>query len=147
MSNLALRGREVQDWGLYARLAGMIIGTGIDIIEVRRLERLLERHGERALRRIFTESERAYCLGLSRPAPSLAARFAAKEALYKALGTGIGAGGAWVEAEVVRCEDGRPTMRLHGTAAESAARLRVRRIHLSLSHTDELATASVILEG
>lgn len=125
----------------------MIIGTGIDIIEVARLDRLRDRHGERALRRIFTNAELTYCLGLARPAPSLAARFAAKEALYKALGTGIGSGGAWVEAEVVRCENGRPTMRLHGTAAENAARLQVRQIHLSLSHTDTYAIASVILEG
>lgn len=125
----------------------MIIGSGIDIIEVPRLARMRERHGERALRRIFSEAELAYCLGLARPDPSLAARFAAKEALYKALGTGIGSGGAWVEAEVVRSENGRPTMRLHGMAARSAAAMQVRAIHLSLSHTAEFAIASVILEG
>lgn len=128
-------------------MTAMIIGTGIDIIEVARLDRLRERYGERALRRIYTDAELAYCLGLARPASSLAARFAAKEALYKALGTGIGSGGAWVEAEVMRCENGRPTMRLHGKAAENAARLGVREIHLSLSHTATHAIASVILEG
>jgi len=127
----------------------MIVGTGIDIVEVARLARLRDRFGERALRRIFTEAELTYCLGLALPASaaSLAARFAAKEAFYKALGTGVGAGGAWNEAEVVRCENGRPTMRLHGTAAENAARLGVRQIHLSLSHTATHAVASVILEG
>lgn len=125
----------------------MIIGSGIDIIEVPRLARMRERHGERALRRIFTDAELSYCLRLERSAPSLAARFAAKEALYKALGTGIGSGGAWVEAEVVRGENGRPTMRLHGAAARTAAELQVRAIHLSLSHTAEFAVASVILEG
>lgn len=125
----------------------MIIGSGIDIVAVPRLASFHERYGERGLRRLFTEGELEYCLGLELPAPSLAARFAAKEALYKALGTGVGRGGRWTEAEVVRAGNGCPTLRLHGTAARSAEERMVRRMHLSLSHTAEFAIASVILEG
>jgi holo-[acyl-carrier protein] synthase len=125
----------------------MIVGSGIDIMAVPRLARFHERHGERGLRRIFTVGELDYCLGLARPAPSLAARFAAKEAFFKAVGTGIGQGGRWTDAEVVRAANGRPRLELHGVAARTAAGLAVRRIHLSLSHTLEFAVASVILEG
>jgi holo-[acyl-carrier protein] synthase len=124
----------------------MIIGSGIDIVAVPRLARFYERHGERGLERLFTAAEMAYCLQQAQPAPSLAARFAAKEALFKALGTGVGEGGRWTEAEVVRAANGRPSLRLHGTAAQTAAQQAVRRLHLSLSHTLEFAVASVILE-
>jgi holo-[acyl-carrier protein] synthase len=125
----------------------MIIGSGIDLVAVPRLARFHRRHGERGLRRLFTEAELEYCLGLVTPAPSLAARFAAKEAFYKALGTGVGSAGRWTEAEVVRAANGRPALRLHGTAALTAGHQRVRTAHLSLSHTPEFAIASVILEG
>lgn len=114
---------------------------------VPRLARFHERYGERGLRRLFTSGELDYCLRLARPAPSLAARFAAKEAFYKAIGTGIGHGGCWTDAEVVRSMNGRPRLQLHGAAASTAERLAVRRVHLSLSHTLEFAVASVILEG
>jgi holo-[acyl-carrier protein] synthase len=124
----------------------MIVGTGIDIVEVARLARFQERHGERGLRRLFTPGELDYCLALARPAPSLAARFAAKEALFKALGTGVGPAGRWTDAEVLRAPNGRPTLRLHGPAARFAEAEGVRHVHLSLSHTAELAIASVILE-
>lgn len=125
----------------------MIIGSGIDIVAVPRLANFHERHGEHGLRRLFTEAELEYCLGLVSPAPSLAARFAAKEAFFKALGTGVGSGGRWTEAEVIRAENGRPRLQLHGTAAHTAQGQKVLRIHLSLSHTTEFAIASVILEG
>src|SRR5690625_7728732 len=125
----------------------MIIGNGIDIVAVERLERLRERFGGRGLRRLFTEAELEYALQLATPAPSLAARFAAKEAFYKALGTGVGSAGAWVEAEVVRMTNGRPFLLLHGRAAESAAERGVTDIHVALSHTEECAVASVILRS
>jgi len=125
----------------------MIIGSGIDIVTVSRLTRLVERRGERALRRLFTPAELDYCLGLARSDPSLAARFAAKEAFFKAIGTGYGKGGRWTDVEVVRTPSGRPRLRLRGRAARIVRRLRVRRIHVSLSHTTDTAVASVLLEG
>lgn len=146
-SNLALPPERVQVQGQHSILLVMIIGSGIDIVAVPRLARFHERHGERGLRRLFTAAEIEYCLGLATPAPSLAARFAAKEALFKALGTGIGHAGRWTEAEVVRTANGRPVLHLHGTAAETAQQQLVRRLHVSLSHTLEFAIASVILEG
>ncbi len=124
----------------------MILGSGIDIVAVPRLARFRERYGERGLRRLFTAAELDYCLRQAAPALSLAARFAAKEAFFKALGTGIGHGGSWIEAEVVRSTNGRPQLHLHGVAARSAEERMVRRLHLSLSHTAEFAIASVILE-
>lgn len=125
----------------------MIIGSGIDIVAVPRLERFRERHGRKGLLRLFTESELDYSLRQAWPARSLAARFAAKEAFYKALGTGVGSAGAWVDVEVVRAPGGSPSLLLHRGAARTAERLSVERIHLSLSHSDEFAVASVILEG
>jgi holo-[acyl-carrier protein] synthase len=125
----------------------MIIGIGMDLVEVRRVERLLERHPDRALRRLFTASEVDYCNGKGLPAQSFAARFAAKEALFKALGTGLSGGMAWHEVEVVSDPAGAPGIVLHGRAAAVANELRVKRIHLALTHTTEVAGASVILEG
>jgi len=124
----------------------MILGIGTDLAPHSRIERLLARHGERALARLFTEAEREYCLALARPVPSLAARFAAKEAFFKALGTGYGRGGRWTDVEIVRTPLGAPRVRLHGRAARLARRRRIRRIHLTLSHTDDLAIAHVVLE-
>lgn len=125
----------------------MVIGTGIDLVSIDRIERFRARFGERGLRRIFTDRELEYCLGLAVPAPSLAARFAAKEAFYKALGTGVGPGGRWVDAEVVRHPSGCPELRLHGRAALLARERGIRHLHLSLSHTSEMAIASVLLEA
>ncbi len=124
----------------------MVLGTGIDIVLVSRIHALRERWGETRLRRIFTPGELSYCLGLRDVASSLAARFAAKEAVFKALGTGVGRAGRWVDVEVVRDERGCPTVRLHGRAARAAERAGVRGIHLSLSHTGPMAIASVVLE-
>lgn len=127
-------------------ILAMILGTGIDIVLVSRIRALRERWGETRLRRIFTPAELSYCLGLEDMVPSLAARFAAKEALFKALGTGVGRAGRWVDVEVVRDGRGCPTVRLHGSAARTAERAGVRGVHLSLSHTAEIAIASVVLE-
>jgi holo-[acyl-carrier protein] synthase len=125
----------------------MIVGTGIDLVEIERIEKTVLRYGERFLDRVYTSAEQAYCKRKKRSAESFAARFAAKEAGAKALGTGISFGVSWLEIEVVREARGRPTLLFHGRAADIAARLGVIRAALSITHTADLAMASVILEG
>jgi len=124
----------------------MIVGSGIDLVEIGRIQQSLERFGQRFLNRIFTGAERAYCQRKHKAAESFAARFAAKEAGAKALGTGISRGVNWLEIEVVREAGGRPALRFHGRAAELAAAMGVTHIALSLTHTADLAMASVLLE-
>jgi len=125
----------------------MIVGTGIDIAEVPRISQAMERFGERFLLRIFTAGEMRYCDSKANRAERYAARFAAKEAAMKALGTGWNHGVRWRDCEVVRKPGGRPTLMFHGKAGEFAAKLGVKNISLSLTHTAEQAMASVILEG
>jgi len=125
----------------------MIVGTGIDIAEVPRIRHSIERFGDRFLRRIFTEGEIRYCDSKANRVERYAARFAAKEAAMKALGTGWSRGVRWRDCEVVRLPGGRPTMSFHGKAGEFAARLGVKNAALSLSHTSEQAIAQVILES
>jgi holo-[acyl-carrier protein] synthase len=125
----------------------MIVGSGIDLIEIGRIQRSVERYGPRFLNRVYTAAEQAYCLRKRQAAESLAARFAAKEAGAKALGTGISHGVNWLEIEVVREPGGRPTLRFHGRAAQIAARMGVSRAALSITHTATLAMASVVLEN
>ena len=125
----------------------MLVGTGIDLTEVPRIQKSIARFGDRFLDRIFTPGEKAYCLRKRNAAESFAARFAAKEAAAKALGTGISYGVTWLEIEVTREVSGRPGLRFHGRAAQMAARLGVTRAALSLTHTDILAMATVALEG
>jgi holo-[acyl-carrier protein] synthase len=125
----------------------MIVGSGIDLIEIGRIQQSLDRYGQRFLRRVYTPAEQAYCLRKRKAAESLAARFAAKEAGAKALGTGISQGVNWLEIEVGREPGGRPTLRFHGRAAERAARLGVVHAALSITHTAELAMVSVVLEN
>jgi holo-[acyl-carrier protein] synthase len=124
----------------------MIIGSGIDLAEIGRIQQSIDRYGARFLDRIFTEAEQAYCQRKRNAAESFAARFAAKEAGAKALGTGISFGVSWREIEVVRQPGGRPTLKFHGRAAQIAAHLGVTRSALSITHTAELAMASVVLE-
>jgi len=124
----------------------MILGTGIDLTEIPRIQQSLDRFGQRFLNRVYTPAEQAYCMRKRKAAESLAARFAAKEAGAKALGTGISHGVNWLEIEVVRAPGGRPCLRFHGRAAELAASLGVAHAALSLTHTGTLAQASVILE-
>lgn len=124
----------------------MIVGIGTDLVPVPRIADLLARRGDRALRKLFTPAEVERCRCAGSPAESFAARFAAKEALFKALGTGWGRGGAFNEVEVVSAASGAPSLRLSGRAAAVAERNGVRRIHLSLTHTGELAGAFVVLE-
>lgn len=124
----------------------MIKGTGIDLIEVARIRSMMRTHPRRFLERVFTAGERDYCTRFRNAAERFAARFAAKEAVMKALGTGLSSGIAWTDIEVAHDDDGRPVIRLEGEAARVAARLHIRRLHLSLSHVKEMAVASVIAE-
>lgn len=125
----------------------MIVGTGVDIAEVARIQRTLTRYGERFLNRVFTVEEVRYCTSKANAAERLAARFAAKEAAMKALGTGLRGGITWKDVEVARLPGQRPWLRLSGKAAEVAAALGCKRTHLSLSHTADQAIAHVILES
>lgn len=125
----------------------MIVGTGIDITEVPRIREVIERHGERFLKRVFTEGEIQYCDSKANRVERYAARFAAKEAGMKAIGTGWNHGVRWRDIEVARKPGGRPTLAFHGKAAEFAAKLGVINIALSLTHTAEQAMAQVILEA
>lgn len=125
----------------------MIVGTGVDITEVGRIEAAVKRFGDRFLTRVFTPAEVRYCMDKPNAAERLAARFAAKEAGMKAIGTGLRHGVTWQDVEVLRLPGHRPVLQFHGNAAEFAARLGCKRTHLSLSHTAEQAIAHVILEG
>ena len=125
----------------------MIVGSGIDIAEVPRIAEAIERHGQRFLNRVFTEGEIAYCDSKANRIERYAARFAAKEAGMKAIGTGWNHGVRWKDVEVCRQPGGRPTLVLHGKAAEFAAKLGTKNVALSLSHTAEQAIAQVILEN
>ena len=125
----------------------MIVGTGVDISEVSRIEAAVKRFGDRFLKRVFTPAEVRYCMGKPNAAERLAARFAAKEAGMKAIGTGLRFGITWQDVEVLRLPGQRPVLQFHRKAAEFAARLDCKRTHLSLSHTKEQAIAHVILEG
>lgn len=124
----------------------MVLGLGIDVVEVDRLDRALKRHGERLERRVFTERERLDCRRRGDRVQALAARFAAKEACLKALGTGWAAGLGFRQIEVVRAASGDPRLRMHGAAAEHADRLGVKRCHVSLTHQPGVAAAVVLLE-
>ena len=125
----------------------MIIGSGIDLTEIGRIQQSMDRYGKRFLNRVYTPAEQAYCLRKRRSAESFAGRFAAKEAGAKALGTGISFGVHWLEIEVVRKATGQPTLAFHGRAAQIAARLGVAHSSISITHTADLAMASVLLES
>lgn len=120
----------------------MTLGSGVDIIEISRVRQILERYGQRFLDRVYTIGEIAYCRGR---APNLAARFAAKEATMKALGTGV-RGVGWKDIEVIRHESGAPAVLLHGRGKHRAQLLGVRDISLSISHSQEYAVAFVVVQ-
>jgi holo-[acyl-carrier protein] synthase len=125
----------------------VIVAIGTDITEVKRMKSALERLGERFERRIFTADESKYCRRRKNFAQSFAARFAAKEAVMKALGTGWRKGVRWVDIEVARRPGEAPTLILHGAAAGHARRLGIARFVVTLTHTDELAQAIVLAES
>ncbi len=124
----------------------MILGIGSDLAEVPRIRASRERFGDRFLQRVFTPAEIAYCLSKVNKDERLAGRFAAKEAGMKALGTGLTGGVSWMDFAVGREPSGRPTLLLGGAAAEIAAKKGVRVIHVTITHTAELAMAVVIFE-
>ena len=124
----------------------MIVGTGVDLAEVPRIKASIERFGARFVRRIYTPAEIAYVERKANRFERYAARFAAKEAGMKAIGTGWRHGVTWQDFEVSNLPSGKPTLRLHGVAAEVANKLKVRNVSLSLTHTAELGMAHVILE-
>jgi holo-[acyl-carrier protein] synthase len=125
----------------------MIVGTGIDIAEVPRIRQTIARFGDRFLQRIYTAGEIRYCDAKANRVERYAARFAAKEAAMKALGTGWSRGVRWRDCEVARQPGSRPTIIFHGRAGDVAARLGVKNASLSISHTAEQAIAQVILEN
>jgi holo-[acyl-carrier protein] synthase len=125
----------------------MVLGVGIDIIEVARIQASYERFGERFVNRILLPDEIAYCLSHKVPGPFLAARFAAKEAISKAFGTGIGAELGWQDMEIVRKPSGEPIVVLHGQGQQLLQARQARTVLVSLSHTQAHATAIAILES
>jgi len=125
----------------------MIVGTGVDIAETSRLEEGLERHGERFTKRLFTPAEVAYCERFKNRGQRYAARFAAKEAAFKALGTGWGSGVRWLDVEITHQPSGKPELVLTGRAQEVARGLGITRMAVSISHSDRYVVAQVIFEG
>lgn len=125
----------------------MILGTGMDLVEIARIEQMIERFGPRFIHRILRPPEAAYCQAQARPGPHIAARFAAKEAVGKAFGTGIGRDLAWHDIEIGRMETGQPSVHLHGGGRLLWNRRQAVRLHLSLTHTPVVAGAVAILEG
>jgi holo-[acyl-carrier protein] synthase len=125
----------------------MIVGTGVDLAEVPRIRRSIEKYGDRFRNRVFTPAEIAYVERKANKYERYAGRFAAKEAGMKAIGTGWRRGVTWHDFEVANLPSGRPTLKLHGVAAEVARQLGVTAVHLSITHTTELGMAHVILES
>ena len=124
-----------------------LIGIGIDVVEVSRIRSSLDEFGERFLSRIFSQGERGYCQTQKRPELHFAARFAAKEAIAKAFGTGIGKEVGWLDMEVVRRESGEPEVRLTGAAADFARERGVDRVMISLTHAKHYAAANAVILG
>ena len=124
-----------------------VLGVGVDIVENARIERSLERFGERFLHRVFTAGEIEYCQSMKYPTRHFAARFAAKEAVSKAFGTGIGKAMGWRDIDVHRQGSGQPFVVLEGGARSVAAERGVSTVWISLSHTDHHAVATIVLES
>ena len=125
----------------------MILGTGVDVVDIARMRRILDRSKERFVARVFTPAEQQFCDAHRDPVPHYAVRFAAKEALFKAIGTGWAKGVAWLDAEVIRERQEAPILRLHGEAQRFSELMGVHKVHVSLSHSDQWAVAMVLLEG
>ncbi|RYD81178.1 MAG: holo-[acyl-carrier-protein] synthase [Verrucomicrobiaceae bacterium] len=122
-----------------------VLGIGIDIVENARIRGIMERHGAHFLERVFTPVEREYCGVMKDPAPFYAARFAAKEAVAKAFGTGIGADISWLDMEVQRAASGKPSILLRGAGADLARRMGVSEVLITLSHSEHYAVAQAML--
>ena len=122
----------------------MIYGIGIDVVEVDRIEAAIERQGDVFLAKLFTETERLYCDKQARPGMHYAARFAAKEAVSKALGTGIGGKAGWLEMEVIRADSGAPAVKFHGHAANFLKSEGIAEVQVSLTHARDYAAANAV---
>lgn len=122
----------------------MIFGIGIDIVEIPRIAASIQELGDRFLQRIFTRSEREYCSRYQNPTPHFAARFAAKEAIAKALGTGLGKDVSWLDLEIRRTEQGAPYLHISGNAAAFCEKNGIGEIKISLTHTSEYAAANAV---
>jgi holo-[acyl-carrier protein] synthase len=125
----------------------MILGIGIDLVEVARIAASYEKFGEAFVNRVLLPAEITYCLAHKNPAPYLAVRFAAKEAVVKAFGTGIGAELNWLDIEICRHDTGAPYVVFHGKGKELFTARRAKQLHISLTHTENYAAATAILEG
>ena len=124
----------------------MIIGTGVDVVEIARIRGVLERLKDRFILRVFTAAEQQFCAQHRDPVPHYAVRFAAKEALFKAIGTGWAKGVTWLDAEVLRERQEAPVLKLHGEAQRLSELMGTCKTHISLSHSNQWAVAVVILE-
>jgi len=124
----------------------MIIGTGVDVVEIARIRKILERLKDRFISRVFTSAEQQFCNQHRDPAPHYAVRFAAKEALFKSIGTGWAKGVTWLDVEVLREQQEAPVLKLHGEAQRLSESMGAHKVHVSLSHSDQWAVAMVILE-
>ena len=124
----------------------MIVGLGTDLIEIDRVKKAHLKHGQRFIDRLFTPAEASYCLKKKDPYPSLAGRFAAKEATIKAFGHGFGGRWKWVHIEVVRERSGRPTLKLKGIMEKLREERKIDNIHLTIAHSKRDATATVLFE-
>lgn len=122
-------------------------GIGVDVVKVERIAEALERFGDRMEQRLFTEGERTYCRTHKDPLPHFAARFAAKEAAFKAIGTGLSGGVGWKHAEVIQPGGRQPRLEFHGVALERFQRLGCTATHVSLTHDGGIAVACVVIEG
>ena len=125
----------------------MIVGIGVDIVEIPRFGEVIQRQSDRFIRRVFTRAEQDYCRAHRDPVPHYAARFAAKEALFKALGTGWAGGVSWLDVDVRRDGRGAPYLVLQGEADKISRSLGAARVHLSLSHSRDSAVAVVVLDA
>ena len=125
----------------------MIFGIGTDIVEVDRIREFSNKFGEKFLNRILLPTEQKYCLNYIDPAPYIAGRFAAKEAIAKAFGFGIGEKIGWHDMEIVREESGKPNVQLHGKAQLLMDKIGTKKVQITLSHTNKHATATAIIEA
>ena len=125
----------------------MVVGIGVDLVETARIAESIEQHGDRFIRRLYTAGEIAYCEKFKAKAERYAARFAAKEAAFKALGTGWRQGVRWLDVEVINQPSGKPELLLHGRAREIARTLGVARTSISISHADQYAVVQVVFES
>jgi len=125
----------------------MVVGLGVDLIEIERVKKAHLQHGERFIKRLYTPEEASYCLKKKDPYPSLAGRFAAKEAVIKAFSRGFGGRWKWTHIEVVKEPSGKPTLKLTGIMEKLRLERKINRVHLTIAHSKRDATATVILES